>query len=136
MLSPKLKSNLKKFRKGRISCRVRLRGSFCNFGSFGLQSLAAGFLTSRQIETGRRVLKKFLKKRGRFWLNIFPDVARTKKAEKTRMGKGKGRLHLWCFKARPGKMLFEIGGVNPKNARVAFQKLSFKLPVRTRCVVQ
>lgn len=134
MLSPKTKANIKKFRKGRILNHLKSRGNLCNFGSFGLQSKSPGIFTSRQIEATRKVLKKHLKKRGRLWLNIFPDVAKTKKPEKTRMGKGKGRTHLWCFKVNPGKTLFEIGGLNFKNAKGIFKKASYKIPFITRSI--
>jgi large subunit ribosomal protein L16 len=134
MLSPRTKANIKKYRKGRISDHLKSRGGSCNFGTFGLQSKSAGLFTSRQIEATRKVLKKHLKKRGRLWLNVFPDVAKTKKPEKTRMGKGKGRTHLWCFKVHPGKILFEIGGLSLKNARIVFKKASYKLPFFTRSV--
>jgi large subunit ribosomal protein L16 len=134
MLSPRTKANIKKYRKGRISDHLKPRGSSCNFGTFGLQSKSPGIFTSRQIEAARKVLKKHLKKRGRLWLNVFPDVAKTKKPEKTRMGKGKGRTHLWCFKVHPGKILFEIGGLSFKNAKTVFKKASYKLPFSTRSI--
>lgn len=134
MLSPKTKANIKKYRKGRISHHIRSRGNLCVQGSFGLQSKAPGLLTSRQVEATRKALKKHLKKRGHLWLNLFPDVAKTKKPEKTRMGKGKGRTHLWCFKVNPGKVIFEIAGLNLKGAKNVFKKASYKLPFSTRCI--
>jgi large subunit ribosomal protein L16 len=132
MLSPKTKANIKKFRKVRIHTHFKSRGNLFNFGTHGLQSKTLGIFTSRQIEATRKVLKKYLKKKGRLWLNIFPDVAKTKKPEKTRMGKGKGRVHLWCFKVNPGKILFEIGGLSTKNTRVILKKASYKIPFVTR----
>lgn len=134
MLSPRTKANIKKYRKGRIADHFKIRGSSLNSGTFGLQSKTRGLLTSRQIEATRKVLKKHLKKRGRLWLNVFPDTAKTKKPEKTRMGKGKGRTHLWCFKVNPGKVLFEIGGLSLKNAKIVFKKASYKLPFPTRSI--
>lgn len=134
MLSPRTKANIKKYRKGRISEHFKSQGSSCSFGTVGLQSKVSGLFTSRQIEASRKVLKKHLKKRGRLWLNIFPDVAKTKKPEKTRMGKGKGRVHLWCFKVHPGKILFEVGGLTLRNAKAIFKKVSYKLPFSTRSI--
>ena len=134
MLSPRTKANIKKYRKGRILEGFKDRGSNCKFGVFGLQSKDPGIFTSRQIEAVSKVLKKHLKKRGRLWLNVFPDVAKTKKPEKTRMGKGKGRTHLWCFKVNPGRILFEVGGLNLKNAKIIFKKAAYKLPFSARFV--
>nr|ADW83088.1 ribosomal protein L16 [Diacronema lutheri]QHD45384.1 ribosomal protein L16 [Pavlova sp. NIVA-4/92] len=131
MLSPKIKTNIKKYRKGRISYHVKLRGNSCVYGIHSIQSKAQGILTSRQIEAARKTLKKHLKKRGRFWSNVFPNIAKTKKPEKTRMGKGKGRIHLWCFKVHPGKVIFELGGLNIKVANNIFKKVAYKLPFAT-----
>jgi large subunit ribosomal protein L16 len=130
MLSPKSKANLKKFCKSKVSIKSKFSRFF--FGSFALQAKSAGLLTLRQIESIRKTLKKHLKKRGRLWISIFPNVAKTKKPEKTRMGKGKGRLHLWCHKITPGQILFEIGGVSYKTAKNAFQKSDYKIPFLTR----
>lgn len=131
MLSPKIKTNIKKYRKGRIKDHVKSRGNYCAYGTHSIQSKAQGILTSRQIEAARKTLKKHLKKRGRLWVNIFPGVAKTKKPEKTRMGKGKGRTHLWCFKVHPGKIIFELGGLNFKTAKNIFKKVTYKLPLST-----
>lgn len=134
MLSPKIKANIKKFRKSRVSDHKRIRGNLCSYGSYAIQSKARGILTSRQIEAARKSLKKHLKKRGYLWLNIFPTILKTKKPEKTRMGKGKGRSHLWCFKVHPGKTLFEFGGLNLKLAMSLSKKVTSKLPLRT-CIL-
>lgn len=134
MLSPKIKANLKKYQKGQVANHIRSRGVSCSQGTFGLQSKSQGLLTSRQIEAVRKTLKKNLKKRGRLWLNVFPDIAKTKKPEKTRMGKGKGRIHLWCFKVHPGKIIFEVAGLNPKIAKAVLKKASYKIPFLTRCI--
>lgn len=134
MLSPKIKANIKKFRKGRVTDHIKSRGSLCTQGTFGFQSKTQSILTSRQIEAVRKTLKKHLKKRGRLWLNIFPDIAKTKKPEKTRMGKGKGRTHLWCFKVHPGKVIFEVGGLNLKAAKNVFKKAAYKVPFSGRVI--
>lgn len=134
MLSPRTKANIKKFRKGSVADHIRSRGNSCVQGNYGLQSKTQGILTSRQIEAIRKTLKKHLKKRGRLWLNVFPDIAKTKKPEKTRMGKGKGRTHLWCFKVHPGKVVFEVAGLNLKTAKNLFKKASYKIPFLTRCL--
>jgi len=131
MLSPKLKTNIKKYRKGRITNHIKSRGNSCIYGVHSLQSKIRGILTSRQLEAARKTLKKHLKKRGRLWSNIFPNIAKTKKPEKTRMGKGKGRTHLWCFKVHPGKVIFEVGGFNFKTAKSIFKKVAYKLPFAT-----
>jgi large subunit ribosomal protein L16 len=134
MLSPKTKANIKKYHKGRINNHIRSRGNLLTYGTHAIQSKTQGILTSRQIEAARKTLKKHLKRRGCLWLNVFPDVAKTKKPEKTRMGKGKGRIHLWCFKVHPGKILFEVGGLNIKTAKTAFSKVAYKLPFLTRII--
>jgi large subunit ribosomal protein L16 len=130
MLSPKTKANLKKFRKNKISASPKI--SCFSYGFFGLQAKTAGILTSRQIESVRKTLKKHLKKRGCFWLNIFPDVVKTKKPEKTRMGKGKGRFYLWCFRVNPGQVLLETSGLSFKKTQKLFQKSSYKISFLTR----
>jgi len=134
MLSPKTKVNLRKFRKSRIQNHVRSRGNLVSFGKVGLQALEPTFLTSRQLESARRVLKRTIKKKGQVWLQVFPTIPKTKKPEKTRMGKGKGRQYLWYFKAHPGKIIFEIGGnLNKKLLRNILKKASFKLSGKSRC---
>jgi large subunit ribosomal protein L16 len=130
VLSPKTKANLKKFRKSKVSANPKF--PCFSYGFFGLQAKTGGILTSRQIEAVRKTLKKLLKKRGCFWFNIFPDVAKTKKSEKTRMGKGKGRFYLWCFKVNPGQVLLEISGLPFKKVQKFFQKSRYKIPFSTR----
>jgi large subunit ribosomal protein L16 len=135
MLSPKIKTNLKKFRKGRIHDHLRSRGDQPAFGSFALQTTSLGMITSRHLETVRRLLKRNIKKKGHLWLQVFPTIAKTKKPEKTRMGKGKGRLSLWYFPSHPGKVLFEVGGDFSSNfIRALFKKASYKLPCSTRVI--
>lgn len=137
MLSPKLKTNLKKFRKGRITNHIRSRGSLPAFGSFALQTTSLGMITSRHFETVRRLLKRNIKKRGHLWLQVFPTIPKTKKPEKTRMGKGKGRFALWYFPAHPGKVLFEIGGFFSVNfIKSILKKASYKLPCNTRVLIR
>lgn len=132
MLFPKTRKQLKKFRKSRVNTSVAVRGISVNDYSFGLRANTVGFITSRQLEATRRILKRRLKKRAFLWTRVFPDVARTKKPEKARMGKGKGRLHLWFFRATPGKVLFEFLGCSKKFAKTAFLKAKSKLPLETR----
>lgn len=135
MLSPKIKTNLKKFRKGRITRHIRSRGNVPSFGNFALQTTTPGMITSRHLETIRRLLKRSIKKKGFLWTQVFPTIPKTKKPEKTRMGKGKGRLSLWYFPAHTGKILFEIGGNFSANfAKSLLNKASYKLPCSTRVV--
>lgn len=109
-------------------------GNYVAFGSYGLKSLEHGFITSRQIEASRIVISRAIRKIGRMWIRIFPHKALTRKPAETRMGKGKGTPELWVAVVKPGTILFEIEGLDHKEAQEAFRKCSNKLPIKTKTV--
>jgi len=111
-------------------------GSTIVFGEFGLQAQEAAWLTSRQIEAARRVIVRYLRRGGQMWICIFPDKPVTKKPAETRMGSGKGPPDHWVAVVRPGRMLFEIGGIKENMAREALHLASYKLPIAARFVVK
>jgi large subunit ribosomal protein L16 len=108
------------------------RGSDVSFGDFGLQAVEAVLLTARQIEAGRMAIQRAVKRQGQLWIRIFPDKPVTKKPLEVRMGKGKGAVEEWVAVVKPGRVLFEISGVDEKVARDAFALASSKLPVTTK----
>jgi large subunit ribosomal protein L16 len=109
-------------------------GTEVSFGEFGLQALEAAWIDSRQIEAARRAITHHIKRGGKVWIRIFPDKPVTSKPAETRMGKGKGAPDHWVAVVRPGRMLFELGGVNPELAKEALQLAAYKLPIPTRFV--
>jgi large subunit ribosomal protein L16 len=111
-------------------------GSTLVFGEFGLQAQEAAWLTSRQIEAARRVIVRYLRRGGQMWIRVFPDKPVTKKPAETRMGSGKGAPDHWVAVVRPGRMLYEIGGIKENMAREAFHLASYKLPIATRFVAK
>ena len=111
------------------------RGHQLSNGTFGIKSLDSNFLTSRQIEAARIAATRFMKREGSLWIRIFPDKPITKKPLEVRMGKGKGAVEYWAAVVKPGRMLFEIGGVAEPVAREALRLAAQKLPVRTKYVV-
>jgi large subunit ribosomal protein L16 len=111
-------------------------GSTIVFGEFGLQAQEAAWITSRQIEAARRVIVRYLRRGGQMWIRIFPDKPVTKKPAETRMGSGKGPPDHWVAVVRPGRMLFEIGGIKENMAREALHLASYKLPIAARFVVK
>lgn len=132
MLSPKRT----KFRKQQ---RGRLKGKFVSskllhFGDFGLQAKEPVWLTSRQIEATRRTITRYTKRGGKLWIMVFPDKPITARAEESRMGSGKGAVDYWVSVVKPGKMLFEIGGVAPEVAKQALKLASYKLPIKTKLI--
>jgi large subunit ribosomal protein L16 len=132
MLSPKRT----KFRKQQ---RGRLKGKFVsskllNFGEFGLQAQEPVWLTSRQIEATRRTITRYTKRGGKLWIMVFPDKPITARAEESRMGSGKGAVDYWVSVVKPGKMLFEIGGVATEVAKQALKLASYKLPIKTKLI--
>ena len=130
MLSPK-KVKYRKQHKGRRK-GMALRGAEISFGTFGLQTLEDGWITSRQIEASRIAISRYIKRGGKVWIRIFPDKSITKKAAETRMGSGKGNPEYWVASVRPGRVLFEMDGITKEQAQEAFRLASFKLPVKTR----
>jgi large subunit ribosomal protein L16 len=108
------------------------RGTEVSFGEYGLQALEPGWVTARQIEAARRTLVRYMKRRGKVWIRIFPDKPVTKKPAETRMGKGKGSVDHWVAVVRPGRMLFEISGLPHDSAREALRLASHKLAIKTK----
>ena len=133
MLQPK-KTKFRKQQKGRMKGNAG-RGHQLSNGTFGIKSLDANFLTARQIEAARIAATRFMKREDSLWIRIFPDKPITKKPLEVRMGKGKGAVEYWAAVVKPGRMLFEIGGVAEPVAREALRLAAQKLPVRTKYVV-
>ena len=134
MLSPK-KIKHRKQRRGRLK-GARLGGSSVSFGQYALQALEPCWITSRQIEAGRIAITRHVKRGGKIWIRIFPDKPITAKPAETRMGGGKGNPELWVAVVRPGRILYEIDGVEEKVAREAFRLAGHKLPVKTRFLLR
>ena len=111
-----------------------LRGTEVSFGEFGLQALEAVWLDSRQIEAARRVITRYVRRGGKVWIRVFPDKPVTKKPAETRMGSGKGNPEGWVAVIKPGRILFEMGGVTHETAKEAMRLASAKLPMQTRFV--
>ncbi len=132
MLQPK-RTKFRKQQKGRIHGQAK-GGSDLNFGQFGLKSTEPERVTARQIEAARRAITRHMKRQGRVWIRIFPDLPVTKKPIEVRMGKGKGSVDHWAAKVKPGRIMFEIDGVNEDVAREALRLGAMKLPVKCRVV--
>ena len=132
MLQPK-KTKFRKQFKGRISGAAK--GGFeLDFGAYGLKAMEPERITARQIEAARRALTRHMKRAGRVWIRVFPDVPVSKKPTEVRMGKGKGANEFWAAKVKPGRIMFEIDGVPLDIAKEALQLAAAKLPIRTRFV--
>ncbi|GBD47524.1 large subunit ribosomal protein L16 [Methylopila capsulata] len=132
MLQPK-KTKFRKQFKGRISGAAK--GGFnLDFGAFGLKALEPERITARQIEAARRALTRHMKRAGRVWIRVYPDVPVTSKPTEVRMGKGKGATDYWAAKVKPGRIMFEIDGVSIEIAKEALALAAAKLPIRTRFV--
>jgi len=134
MLQPK-RTKFRKAQKGRIKGTAK-GGSSLNFGAYGLKAQKPARITSRQIEAARRAMTRQMKRVGRVWIRIFPDVPVSKKPTEVRMGKGKGAPEFWCAKVKPGRIMFEIDGVSDAIAREALRLGAAKLPVKTRVVAR
>lgn len=134
MLQPK-KTKYRKQHKGRIHGNAK-GGSDLNFGQFGLKALEPERVTSRQIEAARRSISRHVKRVGRLWIRVFPDVPVTAKPAEVRMGKGKGAVDRWVCRVKPGRIMFEIDGVPEQVAREAFERAAAKLPVKTKFVAR
>ncbi len=132
MLAPK-KIKYRKQQKGRIK-GVAQRGNRLNFGDFGLKALGKGRITAQQIEAARIAITRHVKRKGKIWIRIFPDKPVTKKPAETRMGKGKGGVEFWVAPVKPGRILYEMEGVDEKTAREALRLASHKLPIPTKIV--
>ena len=134
MLAPK-RLKYRKTQRGRMAGKAT-RGAKVSFGEYGLKSLEPCWLTSRQIEAARVAITRHVKRGGKVWIRIFPDKPVTAKPAETRMGKGKGAPEFWVAVIKPGRILFEIEGVNEALAREAMQLASHKLPCQTRFVIR
>ena len=132
MLQPK-KTKFRKAFKGRIH-GVASSGATLAFGQFGLKALEPDRVTARQIEAARRALTRFMKRAGRVWIRVYPDVPVSKKPIEVRMGKGKGSPELWVVRVKPGKILFEVDGISQAIAKEALTLAAAKLPVKTRFI--
>ncbi len=132
MLSPK-RTKYRKQHKGRIHGAAKGATSL-DFGAFGLKAMEPARITQRQIESARRTITRHLKRVGRIWIRIFPDVPVSKKPAEVRMGKGKGTPELWVCRIKPGRILFELDGVSVQLAREALGLAAAKLPIKTRFV--
>ncbi|MDA9849806.1 50S ribosomal protein L16 [Flavobacteriaceae bacterium] len=133
MLQPK-RTKYRKVQKGRMKGNSG-RGTMLSNGMYGIKSLDSNFLTSRQIEAARIAATRFMKREGQLWIKIFPDKPITKKPLEVRMGKGKGAVEYWAAVVKPGRILFEVGGVPLDVAKEALRLAAQKLPVKTRFVI-
>ena len=134
MLIPK-RVKYRKVQRGRSRGKA-YRGSTVSFGSFGLKTMEHCWITNRQIEAARIAINRFLKREGKMWIRIFPDKPFTKKPLETRMGSGKGSPEGWVASIKPGRILFEIDGVEREDAREALRLASNKLPIKTKFVTR
>lgn len=134
MLMPK-RPRYRKAQKGRIR-GVAKGGTTLGFGSIGLKAVEPNRVTSRQIEAARRAINHHLRRQGRVWIRIFPDVPVSGKPTEVRMGKGKGSTEYWAARVKPGRVMFEVDGVDTGVAREALRKASMKLPMRCRILVR
>ncbi|MGE4527027.1 MAG: 50S ribosomal protein L16 [Rhodospirillaceae bacterium] len=134
MLSPK-RTKFRKQHKGRIHGLAK-GGSDLNFGAFGLKAMEPDRVTARQIEAARRAITRQMKRQGRVWIRVFPDVPVTAKPAEVRQGKGKGSVEFWSCRVKPGRIMFEVDGVAEDVARRAFELAAAKLPIKTRFVAR
>ena len=132
MLQPK-RTKYRKAHKGRIHGNAK-GGTSLNFGTYGLKAVEPDRLTARQIEAARRAITRAMKRTGRVWIRIFPDVPVSKKPAEVRMGSGKGTPELWVARVKPGRVMFEIDGVTVQTAKEALALAAAKLPIKTRFV--
>jgi large subunit ribosomal protein L16 len=132
MLQPKRVKHRKQMR-GRMRGKAS-RGAVVQFGDYGLQAVEPVWMTSRQIEAARRALVRYIKRRGKVWIRVFPDKPITKRAAETRMGKGKGAVEYWAAVIKPGRVLFEMSGVTEEEAREAMRLAAHKLPCKTKFI--
>jgi len=134
MLSPK-RTKFRKAHKGRIHGNAK-GGAALNFGSHGLKAMEPGRLTARQIEAARRAIVRRIKRQGKVWIRIFPDVPVSQKPAEVRMGKGKGSPEFWAARVKPGRVMFEMDGVPADIARDAFLLAAAKLPIKCKVVAR
>jgi large subunit ribosomal protein L16 len=134
MLQPK-STKYRKAHKGRIHGLAK-GGTQLNFGAFGMKALTPGRMTARELEAGRRAITRHMKRSGRVWIRVFPDVPVSSKPAEVRMGKGKGNPEFWIARVKPGRILYEIDGVSEEVAAEAFRLAAAKLRVKTKLVAR
>ena len=134
MLAPK-RTKFRKAHKGRIKGNAK-GATTLNFGSYGLKALSPGRVTARQIEASRRAITRHMRRSGRVWIRVFPDVPVTQKPAEVRQGNGKGTVEYWAARVKPGRIMFEVDGVPREIATVALQLAAAKLPVQTKVVTR
>ena len=134
MLQPK-RTKFRKAHKGRIHGKAK-GGTTLNFGAYGLKAVSPERVTARQIEAARRAMTRHMKRAGRVWIRVFPDVPVSQKPAEVRQGKGKGSVEYWAAKVKPGRIMFEIDGVPSDIAKVALELAAAKLPVQTKIVTR
>ena len=134
MLQPK-RTKFRKAHKGRIHGDAK-GGTALNFGAYGLKALQPERITARQIEAARRAITRHIKRSGRLWIRVFPDVPVSSKPAEVRMGSGKGAPEFWVARVKPGRILFELDGVDGQTARVAFERAAAKLPIDVKVVAR
>lgn len=134
MLQPK-RTKFRKTFKGRIHGNAK-GGTQLNFGAYGLKAMAPGRVSARQIEAARRAVTRHMKRVGKLWIRVFPDVPVTAKPAEVRQGKGKGSIEWWAARVKPGRIIFELDGVPLDVAREAFSLASAKLPIQTKFIVR
>jgi large subunit ribosomal protein L16 len=132
MLMPK-RVKWRKLMRGRMRGKA-LRGAELLYGDFGLQALEPGWVSARQIEAARRAIVRYMRRRGKVWIRIFPDKPFTRKAAETRMGKGKGNVEYWVAVVKPGRIMFELAGVPAEAAVQALKQASYKFSIKTKVV--
>jgi large subunit ribosomal protein L16 len=134
MLMPK-RVKWRKQQRGRMTGKAT-RGADLSFGEYGLQAMEPGWVSARQIEAARRTIVREMKRRGKVWIRIFPDHPYPRKPAESRMGKGKGNVDYWVSVVKPGRIMFEVGGLPADIAKVALQQASYKLAIRTKIVAR
>lgn len=134
MLSPK-RTKYRKPHRGRLKGKAT-RGNKIAFGDFALQALEPGWITSRQIEAGRRSMSRYARRGGKLWIRVFPDKSITARAAETRMGAGKGAPDYWVAVVKPGKILYEMRGVSEAIARSSMRIAAYKMPVKTKFLIR
>ena len=132
MLQP-TRTKYRKAHKGRIHGHAS-RGAMLNYGSYGLKAIEPERIISKQIEAARVSLTRFMKRTGKVWLRIFPNIPVSKKPTEVRMGKGKGTPEFWVCRVKPGRIIFEVDGIDEATARIALYKASTKLPIKTKFI--
>ena len=132
MLQPK-KTKYRRMQKGKMKGNAQ-RGHLLSFGSYGIKALEECWITARQIEAARIAVTRFMKRQGQVWIRIFPDKPITKKPAEVRMGKGKGSIEYWACRVKPGRIMFEVDGVNIEDARKAMTLAAAKLPIKCKFV--